>query len=112
MPRMLALVVATAVSVAGCGKSNGLDTAALHKSFMSADAATKESANKAIAAMKAGNLAGALVELETFIPIKDKLTSEQQQAVQQAIAQVQAQIAAGLQQGGPKPPGAPSSLPK
>src|SRR5262245_37523653 len=95
--RILALALSVAAGLAGCSKSNGLDPSALRKSFISAEAASKEQANKAVAEMKAGNLAGALEALEALIPLKDKLTPEQQQAVQQAIAQVQSQMAAALQ---------------
>ncbi len=79
--------------VFGCSnkQSSSVDTAPLEKNFKSADAATQSTADKAVAAIKAGDYSGALNELKTLAS-NAKLTPEQQQAVKDVMAQVQKAI--------------------
>lgn len=72
----------------GCGKKNSVDTGKLESSFKSAEPATQSDADKAVAAVKAGNYSAALTDLQRLAG-KAKLTPEQQAAVKDVIAQVQ-----------------------
>ncbi len=96
MARLLALMTALIVTGTGCNQSHSgsVEASALEIQFKSAAASLKTMADKAAAAMKTGDLAAALAELQGLVPSKDKLTTEQAQAVQQAIAHVQSQLAA------------------
>jgi hypothetical protein len=75
-------------AVVGCGKKSNVDTGKLESSFKSAEPATQSEANKAVAAVKAGNYSVALTDLQRLAG-KAKLTAEQQQAIKDVIAQVQ-----------------------
>lgn len=91
---ILTAVVATTLALVGCGKSGGgesVDTSALQASFESAEASVKESAEKAIAAVKSSDWAGAVTELKKLLE-DAKLTAEQQQAVKDTLAKVQSAI--------------------
>jgi len=91
---ILTAVVASTLALVGCGKSGGdesVDTSALQASFESAEASVKESAEKAIAAVKSSDWAGAVTELKKLLE-DAKLTAEQQQAVKDTLAKVQTAI--------------------
>lgn len=91
---ILTAVVASTLALVGCGKSGGdesVDTSALQASFESAEASVKESAEKAIAAVKSSDWAGAVTELKKLLE-DAKLTAEQQQAVKDTLAKVQSAI--------------------
>jgi len=91
---ILPAVVATTLALVGCGKSGGgesVDTSALQASFASAEASVKESAEKAIAAVKSSDWAGAVTELKKLLE-DAKLTAEQQHAVKDTLAKVQSAI--------------------
>lgn len=77
------------VVLAGCGKSESgkVDTARLEKSFASADAAMKSTAQKAVDAIKAGKYQEGLAELQNLAG-ELKLTPDQQQAVKDVIEQI------------------------
>ncbi len=88
------LITATVATLAivGCSKQSSVDTAPLQSSFKSAEPATQTSADKAVAAIKAGDYPGALAELNTLAS-NAKLTPEQQQAVKDVVAQVEKVVA-------------------
>ena len=83
----LAMLTA-ALCLIGCSKSSSVDPAPLEKSFASADATLKSSADKAIAAIKESNYQGALAELQKLAS-NAKLTDDQKKAVNDVLAQLQ-----------------------
>jgi hypothetical protein len=89
---ILAGIIAGTLALAGCAKQLGVDPAPIEKSFASAEAAAKVSADKAVTAIKAGDYAGAMTELKTLAG-NAKLTPEQQQAIKDVMAQVQQAVA-------------------
>ncbi len=56
--------LAAALALVGCSKSSKVDPSPVEKSFASADAALKSSADKAVAAIKNADYSGALAELQ------------------------------------------------
>ena len=68
-----------------------MDTSSLEKSFKSTEPATQSAADKAVAAIKSADYAGALTELKALAG-KAKLTPEQEQAIKDVMAQVQKAI--------------------
>jgi hypothetical protein len=85
-------VVAAGLAFVGCSKnSSKVDTAPVEKSFATADATTKTTADKAVSAIKAGDYTSALNELKTLAG-NAKLTPDQQQAIKDVMAQVQKAI--------------------
>lgn len=88
------LIIATGATLAmlGCSKQSSVDTGPLQSSFKSAEPAAQTSADKAIAAIKAGDYSGALAEMKTLAG-NAKLTPEQQQAVSDVVAQVEKAVA-------------------
>jgi outer membrane protein assembly factor BamD (BamD/ComL family) len=96
---MLTIIAVALFAFSGCSKKSEVDTAPIEKSFASAEPATKSSADQAISAIKSGNYAGALAELQK-LGAQVKLTPEQKQAVQDVIAQVQKQLSETVSQAG------------
>jgi len=90
----MAALIGLAMVTAGCDSKqrNNVDTAPLESSFKSADAGTQSSADKAVAAIKAGNYSSALVELKTLAS-NAKLTPDQKQAIQDVTSQVEKAVA-------------------
>lgn len=86
------MVMVAALAIVGCKKEGSVDTSNMEKSSVSADAAEKSSAEKAVAAIKSADYSGALAELKTLRE-KAKLTPEQQQAVKDIMAQLQQLVA-------------------
>lgn len=82
------VVVALTLAVVGCKKGESVDTSPIENAFASAEAATKSAADKAVAAIKSADYAGALTELKTLAE-KGKLTPEQEQAIKDVMAKVQ-----------------------
>lgn len=93
MTWILTASAAAGLVLTGCSKKSSVDTAPIEKNFASAEASAKTSADKAVAAIKAGDYSGAMAELKTLAS-QAKLTPEQQQAVKDVVAQVQQQITA------------------
>jgi hypothetical protein len=89
---MLTAMVAAMLTLVGCSKQGGVDTAPLEKGFKSADPAVQTSADKVVSAVKAADYSGAMAELKTLAS-NAKLTPEQQQAVKDVVAQVEKAIA-------------------
>ncbi|MFA6562668.1 MAG: hypothetical protein WCV00_12230 [Verrucomicrobiia bacterium] len=87
---MLCIVLVASAAMIGCG---GSPASKVESSFASAEPGLKESAQKAVDAVKAGNYAGAAAELQV-LAANTKLTPEQQQAIKGLIADVQKQIQA------------------
>jgi len=87
---MLCIVLVASAAMIGCG---GSPASKVESSFASAEPSLKESAQKAVDAVKAGNYAGAAAELQA-LAANTKLTPEQQQAIKDLIADVQKQIQA------------------
>jgi hypothetical protein len=85
---MLAIISVVTITVAGCNKPNSVDATPLENGFKAAEPAAKSSADKAVAAIKAQDYAGALAELKTLAS-NAKLTPEQQQAIKDVMASVQ-----------------------
>ncbi len=78
----LSIVVVAAIAMIGCGKSAA---SRVECSFASAEPAVKESANKAVAAVQAGNFGEAMGQLQSMA---DKAnTPEQQQAGKDLVAE-------------------------
>lgn len=112
---ILAGVMAATLALAGCSKQGSIDTSALQANFSSAEAAVKDSADKAVAAIKSADYAGALAELKKLAE-NAKLTPEQQQAIKDVMAKVQGAIgeAAGkaTEEAGKALKDVPKALPK
>jgi hypothetical protein len=72
---------------AGCAKKESVDTAKLETSFSSAEPTTKGEADKAVAAIKQQDWAGATASLQRLAS-NAKLTEEQQKAVKDVMEQV------------------------
>ncbi|MGD0650718.1 MAG: hypothetical protein ABSA97_06210 [Verrucomicrobiia bacterium] len=89
-PLLSGLMVVTLLFI-GCSKKSSVDTGRLESSFQSAEPARKSEADKAVAAIKAGNYSEALTQLQQ-LGRRAKLTAEQQQAVKDVIAQLQKQM--------------------
>jgi hypothetical protein len=85
-------IAAATLALAGCTKEGGVDTAALEKSFKSAETTVQTKADKVVAAVKAADYQGALAELKSLAS-NAKLTPDQQQAVKDVMAQVEKVIA-------------------
>ncbi len=85
---ILALALVASLSLIGCGGSKKVDTAALEKSFSSAEATLKSSADKAVTAIKNTDYKGALAELQK-LAANAKLTDDQKKAINDTVAQVQ-----------------------
>jgi hypothetical protein len=85
---ILLSIIAATMAIVGCSKQASVDTAKLEDSFKSAEATVRTSADKVVAAVKAGDYSGAMTELKTLAS-NAKLTPEQQQAVTDLVAQVQ-----------------------
>ena len=83
--------LAAILALAGCSKSGDVDTSAMEKSFKSTEPATQSAADKAVAAIKSADYAGALTQLKS-LGEQAKLTPEQQQAIKDVMAQVQKAI--------------------
>lgn len=79
----LSIIVAAAIGMIGCGKSA---SSRVESSFASAEPAVKESANKAVAAVKAGNFGEAAGQLQALASKAN--TPEQQQAVKDLLTEV------------------------
>lgn len=89
---ILATVMVGALALAGCSNQSGsVDTAPFEKSFAAAEGSLKESADKAVASIKAADYSGALTELKKLAE-NAELTPEQKQAIDDLIAQVQKAI--------------------
>lgn len=87
---ILSIVLIASAALIGCG---GSPASKVESSFASAEPSLKESAQKAVDAVKAGNYAGAAAQLQALAG-NAKLTPAQQQAIQELIADVQKQIQA------------------
>lgn len=91
-------VMALAFAFLGCKKEDGkvsIDTAAIEKAFASSEPALKDSANKAVEAVKKADFNGALSELKS-LAANAKLSDEQKKIVNDFIAQVQKAISDGV----------------
>lgn len=90
---LLTTCIAMAFAVVGCNKqSSSVDTGPIEKSFSSADAATKSSADSVVTEIKNANYSGAVADLQK-LAANAKLTPEQQQAIKDVMAQVQKALA-------------------
>lgn len=87
---MLCIVLVASVALIGCG---GSASSRVESSFASAEPSLKDSAQKAVDAVKAGNYAAAGAQLQALAG-NAKLTPDQQQAVKDLIADMQKQIQA------------------
>lgn len=85
---MLCVVLVASAAMIGCG---GSPASRVESSFASAEPSAKESAQKAVDAVKAGNYTGAMAQLQV-LATNAKLTPEQQQAIKDLIADVQKQL--------------------
>ncbi|MBN2508424.1 MAG: hypothetical protein JXQ71_17230 [Verrucomicrobia bacterium] len=91
---ILAALAATTLFFAGCGKTDQpaqIDTSALTQSFASAEATVKTAVENTVSAVKQGNYAGALQQLQK-LGANAKLTDDQKKAVTDLIAKVQKAI--------------------
>jgi hypothetical protein len=89
---IVATCFALGFAVVGCNKQSSVDTAPIEKSFASADAPTKTSADSVVTEIKSANYSGALADLQK-LAANAKLTPEQQQAVKDVLTQVQKALA-------------------
>jgi hypothetical protein len=91
-------VMAFVLALLGCKKEGGtvsIDTAAIEKAFATSDPALKDSANKAVEAVKKADSNGALTELKA-LAANAKLSDDQKKIVNEFIAQVQKAVSDGL----------------
>jgi len=91
-PSILTVAIALTFTLLGCKKegdtvSIDIDTAAVEKAFSSADSSLKDSAMKAVDAVKKADYAGALSELKSLAS-NVKLTDDQKKTVNDIIARV------------------------
>jgi|DewCreStandDraft_4_1066084.scaffolds.fasta_scaffold234509_1 hypothetical protein len=89
------MLLAVAVFGTGCGKSDPtkVDAAPVEKSFASAEPGLKATAQKAVEAIKKGDLATASTELQKLLA-EAKLTDDQKKAVAGVLDQVKEAIKA------------------
>jgi len=86
---ILTTLLASTFAVVGCNKQgSSVDTTPIEKSFSSADATTKSSADSVVTEIKNANYSGAVADLQK-LAANAKLTPEQQQAIKDVMAQVQ-----------------------
>ncbi|WCJ60450.1 hypothetical protein NXS98_04780 [Fontisphaera persica] len=88
------VLVAALFSMMGCGTKSKVDTGKLESAFSSAEASVKSEVEKAIQAIKAEDLAGALTQLQKTYA-RAKLTEEQKQAIKEMVETLQKLIAEG-----------------
>ena len=83
------ILVLLAVVPTGCGGSKSkVDTAKVDRSFQTAESALKSHADKAMAALKAGDFPGAMSAFKKAAE-QGPLTAEQKEAIQEVIIEVQ-----------------------
>ena len=82
----IAMMVLLAV-VAGCAKKESVDTVKLEASFSGAEPTVKSEVDKAVAALKQQDWAGATASLQRLAS-NAKLTEDQKKAVQDTMTQV------------------------
>jgi hypothetical protein len=90
MVKFALLILASALAF-GCGRHHGVNTGRLAASFQTAEPTLKAQAEKAIAAIKAGNFTDATTELQQLAR-RAKLSAEQQQTVRDTIAEIEKQV--------------------
>lgn len=90
----IVVLVATLFSIVGCGGKAKVDTTKLESSFSSAEAVVKAEIDKAVQAIKAEDLAGALTQLQKTYA-RAKLTEDQKQAIKEMVETLQKAIAEG-----------------
>jgi hypothetical protein len=91
--RLLLTLIASVLVLTGCSQSGGsVDAAPVEKSFASAEPSLKAAAEKAVAAIKSGDYAGAAGQLQQ-LAANAKLTDEQKKAINDVLAQVQKAVA-------------------
>jgi hypothetical protein len=90
---LLTLFAVIAIAFTGCGKAGvKIDTAGIEKSFSSAETTLKDASSKATDAVKKGDYAGALKELQSLAG-NVKLTDDQKSAINNLIEQVKKALA-------------------
>lgn len=95
-PTIIAVVVLAAAlfTMMGCGGKAKVDTGKLESAFSSAEATVKSEIDKAVQAIKAEDLAGALTQLQKTYA-RAKLTEQQKQAIKEMVENLQKMIAEG-----------------
>ena len=86
------LCAAVVLSLVGCAKKETVDTAPLQKSFKTAEPAKHQTADQAVASIKAGDYGAALTSLQK-LTLDSTLTKEQQDAVKETLASLQKTLA-------------------
>lgn len=87
----LIITAITAAAFVGCGKKDSVDTSKLEQSFQSAEPTAKQSIEKAVTAVKAGDYSGAMASLQKAAA-KARLTPEQEQAIKDVMEQIGQQM--------------------
>jgi hypothetical protein len=90
-PWILTLILAAALGVVGCAKSDQPDLARLTKTFAAADPSVKEPVNRAVVALRAKDLSTALRVLNETFKVEG-LTSEQKQTLSETITRIALQL--------------------
>lgn len=90
----IVVLMAALFTMVGCGGKAKVDTGKLESAFSSAEASVKAEIEKAIQAIKAEDLAGAVMQLQKT-HVRAKLTEEQKQAIKEMIETLQKLIAEG-----------------
>src|SRR5262245_50401161 len=95
--RFILALMAIALALVGCKKEGSaqVQTSQLESTFAATDSSLKASADKAVAAIKKSDFAGALAELKS-LAANAKLTESQKQAVNDVIAQIQKVLSDGI----------------
>lgn len=91
---VLSIFTVLTLAFAGCTKPEGgasIDTSAIERSFASAETALKDTAMKAVDAVKKADYKGALKELQGLAS-NVKLTDDQKNAINKSIEQVKKAI--------------------
>ncbi|MBE7500937.1 MAG: hypothetical protein HS113_11630 [Verrucomicrobiales bacterium] len=88
---LLGLATAGVLVFAGCSKPDAIDTRPVTQAFASSESAIKTDLDAAVAAVKAGDYAGAANKLQS-LAANAQVTSEQKQALQGLLTQVQTKL--------------------
>jgi hypothetical protein len=95
---LLVAFLALTLGFLGCKKEGGtvsIDTSAIEKAFASADSSLKDSAMKAVDAVKKADYSGAVAELKSLAS-NVKLSDDQKKMVNDLIAKVQQALTEGM----------------
>lgn len=89
---LIAVVIALALTVVGCGKKETVDTSKLQTNFAQSEPGLKGQVDKIVSSIKAQDYSGATASLQK-LAAEAKLTDAQKQAVQDLLEQLKKAVA-------------------